>query len=250
QKNATSTPEVQVVYDEAGKELVDPPLSKQALSQSFSAKTVRFAVRDEDGADTPMVVKVILDTSTFDYRAETDIEDGFSYVEANGIVCFTKTAFKNSYCLREKYTPAVLAKQMVGEIVQARELEEDEETINRMLMEMAWSPGDILAAMMIRVENGIQFLRNNKLKDGEVIEFKGDNGKVYGTAMVLDVAYVDKYENFKTQGMHLAALMTTLYNREDKMFPYFDFQNQKTDTGFLESMKEYSIDLEKYILKQ
>ena len=98
--------------------------------------------------------------------------------------------------------------------MQARELEEDEKTINHMLMEMAWSQEHI--SRYDDKGRKYSILRNNKLKDGEVIEFKGDNGKVYGTAMVLDVACIDKYENFKTQGMHLAALMTTLYNRKIK----------------------------------
>lgn len=249
--DAPLPPNDTVVEDNAGKEIIDLPLYRAPLGYAISAKTIKFTITSQN---EPIITQITLDPATFDYRAETNYQNGFYYVHANGSVCFSKPKFINKYCLREKYTPAALSRYFIGETnLNARELNEDEDTISSLMQDMGWNPTNALASYMTRVELVIKLLREQKLQNGAVLQFKSEN-KVTDIGTVKDVEFLNQPENIKTQGINLASLMVIAYNGqindEELGLPYFYMENSETDSTFVDSLGERNIDTQKYLLIQ
>jgi len=241
-----------IIEDDAGKEIVDPPLYREPLTYAISAKVIKFTITNTDKS---VAINVVLNPLTFDYRAETNYENDFYYVHANGSVCFGKPAFKNTYCVREKYTPAVIARYIAGDTnLNVRELNADEQSISNFMNELGWIPNNALASFMSGVELSIKLLYNQKLKDGEILKFKTDDSKEYQFGVIKNTRFLETQADIKTQGINLAVIMALLYNQrvdnpEGLELPLIDLEGEETDIRF-EDIKSDGIDINKYILVQ
>ena len=243
-----------VTIDDAGKELVDPPLYREPLSYALSSKTIKFTITSEDGAS---LTRVVLDPITFNYRADTNYEDGFYYVHASGSVCFSKPGFKNIYCLREKYTMAAMARYFTGDAnLNIRELNEDEKTILDFMNDLGWNPNNALASSMTGVELAINLLRQQKLKDGASLEIF-DGKKVVKAGIIKDVQSLEAREDMRIQGINMATILALIYNKQqgDETeymlgLPLINLESAKTDDDFENISNDYGIDIHKYILYQ
>src|SRR3989338_2865106 len=250
-----NTPEVSipnnitVAENDAGKELIDPPLFRQPLSYPVSARTVKFTILGDSGIRT----NVTLDPKTFDYKALTNYNDDFYYVHANGSVCFGKPAFKKTYCLREKYTPAAMARYIIGDTgFDTRELNTDEDAILNLMLELGWAPTNALASFMGGIELAIQLLYNQNLKDGSVLNIQNDK-KVIEVGRVNNVQFLETLENIKTVGINLATVLALINNREeseDMGFSLFHLEDAKNDDALTSLEEDYGIDLDKYLIVQ
>lgn len=247
-----TSPQITTLVNDAGKEIVDPPLHRDPLSYTISAKTIKFTIASKDES---IITRVSLDPLTFDYKAETNYENGFYYTHANGSVCFSKPSFKNIYCLREKYTPAALARYLTGDTsLKPRELNSDEEGISGLMNELGWVPNNALAGFMSEVELSINLLRQQKLKKDSVLKTTYD-GKMSEIGTIEDVQFLENQEDIKTQGVNLATVLALIYNKqggniENLELPLINFESAKTDDNFEDISKDYDIDIHKYLLVQ
>jgi len=153
-------------------ETVDQPLERKIKLNYPDFKTVKISVSDVSGGKA-YVLNYEFDLANLNYRVQTDLEGGFYYSYVNGIVCFGKPKFENSFCVREKYTPAGLVAFLANSIdTPARELKPDEKEISRIMTEAGWVPQQYLSAFMIRAEVILKLLQAKQLNQDFLLKLR------------------------------------------------------------------------------
>jgi len=215
-------------------------------------KTVQFKI-DPTGTQEPLPMTMIIDTKTFAYRAETAMNNGFTLTHANGIVCFRKPTFEYTYCLREKYTPLALTLNILGDQVDTRELTDDEKEIYGLMNDLGWTPSNIMAAMMMRAGTALRWLRQGKLRNGEKLTVTWAKEK-QEMGVIGELQELSSPEKIATAGIHLAAVMQTMFNSQSqaemRILPAANFEDAQSDLYFVEELRVAGISIPTHWLKQ
>ncbi len=229
------------------KEKIEKELFRQSLETPLESRVIKYSIESinkVDGQD--VVIQVVLDTKNFNYVAKSNIKNGFSYVYADGFVCFKKENFEYSYCIDEKYSPVVIVRSVIEDReINLPEFTHEEETVQRMLMENYWIPYNVLASIMSSVEKSFGLLNKDQLKEGGILEWKTGN-KMEPVGIIKNIGNSKDNTSIKAQGIDLFKIMSDHIKNIGYTFPVFDFENKATDENFLKYIKEADVNLSKY----
>jgi|GEM_PF-6738675 len=242
-------------------EIIDKPLPKWNFPQKYYGKKVELTVRSaESGGQT---YGIVLDTVTGDYQVTANMSNDFYFVDANGIVCYGRPKYKNTYCVREKYTSLALVKYFAGQKEQEnRDLSWDESQLQRMMIDYGWLPNNLMAAMMSIAEFSFSQLSQDKLSNGKELIWTSEDGKsrnMIGTVVNFD--FNEPRESLRTKGIHLATLLADIYNTKDNpiiwdkandtfTIPYFNIENSNMDEAIDNFFDLAGIEKQKYNISQ